>query len=189
MSRIAHGTTAATNASIERRGAKTALLTTRGFEDTIFMQRQMGMTAGLSSNELTDSSLRQVPAPLAPRSLVFGVRERIDYRGAVIGGRGTLLFQADLTHWEEIERMTEAAPAALGQIDGLVTTSATWRRSSIAGGDQRGGARSRARGRHQGHNSDPARDRGPDARRRLRSDQQRLFDRAQRAPSAPARKV
>ncbi|MDQ2895312.1 MAG: hydantoinase/oxoprolinase family protein [Actinomycetota bacterium] len=85
VSRIAHGTTAATNAYIERRGAKTALLTTRGFEDTIFMQRQMGMTAGLSSNELTDYSLRQVPEPLAPRSLVFGVRERIDYRGAVIG--------------------------------------------------------------------------------------------------------
>ncbi len=85
VSRIAHGTTAATNAYLERRGAKTALLTTRGFEDTIFMQRQLGMTAGLSANELTDYSLRRVPEPLAPRSLVFGVRERIDYRGEVVG--------------------------------------------------------------------------------------------------------
>lgn len=40
VERIAHGTTAATNAYIERRGARAALLTTPGFEDTIFMQRQ-----------------------------------------------------------------------------------------------------------------------------------------------------
>jgi len=85
VERIAHGTTAATNAFIERRGARTALLTTRGFEDTIFMQRQLGMTAGLSADELTDYSLRRVPEPLTPRSLVFGIRERIDYRGDVIG--------------------------------------------------------------------------------------------------------
>jgi N-methylhydantoinase A len=84
VERIAHGTTAATNAFLERRGARAALLTTRGFEDTIFMQRQLGMTAGLSPTELTDYSLRRVPEPLAPRDLVFGIRERIDYRGDVM---------------------------------------------------------------------------------------------------------
>ena len=41
VERIAHGTTAATNAFLERRGARAALLTTRGFEDTIFMQRML----------------------------------------------------------------------------------------------------------------------------------------------------
>ena len=85
VERIAHGTTAATNAYIERRGAKVALLTTRGFEDTIFMQRMMGMTAGLAPSQLTDYSLRSVPEPLCPRSLVFGIRERVDFRGDVIG--------------------------------------------------------------------------------------------------------
>ncbi len=84
VERIAHGTTAATNAFLERRGARAALLTTRGFEDTIFMQRQLGMTAGLSPTELTDYSLRRVPEPLAPRELVFGIRERVDYRGDVM---------------------------------------------------------------------------------------------------------
>ena len=84
VERIAHGTTAATNALLERRGARVALLTTRGFEDTIFMQRQLGMTAGLSPTELTDYSLRRVPEPLAPRELVFGIRERVDYRGDVM---------------------------------------------------------------------------------------------------------
>ncbi len=83
--RIGHGTTAATNAYLERRGARTALLTTRGFEDIIFQQRMLGMTAGLSPSELTDYSLRRVPEPLCPRSLVFGIRERIDYRGEPIG--------------------------------------------------------------------------------------------------------
>lgn len=82
--RVAHGTTAATNDYVERRGARAALITTRGFEDTIFMQRMLGMTAGLSSTQLTDYSLRKVPEPLCPRDLVFGVRERVDYRGDVI---------------------------------------------------------------------------------------------------------
>jgi N-methylhydantoinase A len=84
VDRISHGTTAATNAFIERRGAKVAILTTRGFEDTMIMQRMMGMTAGLSPSELTDYSNRRVPDPLVPRSLIFGIRERIDYRGEII---------------------------------------------------------------------------------------------------------
>jgi N-methylhydantoinase A len=85
VERIAHGTTAATNAYIERRGAKVGLLTTRGFEDTIFMQRMLGMTAGLAPSELTDYSRRRVPEPLCPRSLVFGIRERVDYAGRAVG--------------------------------------------------------------------------------------------------------
>ena len=85
LDRIAHGTTAATNAYIERRGAKVALITTRGFEDTIIMQRMQGMTAGLSTSELTDYSKRKVPEPLVPRSRIFGIRERVDYAGDVIG--------------------------------------------------------------------------------------------------------
>jgi N-methylhydantoinase A len=85
IERIAHGTTAATNAYLERRGASVALLTTRGFEDVIFMQRQLGMTAGLSPAELTDYAKRSVPEPLCPRRLVFGIRERVDYSGAEVG--------------------------------------------------------------------------------------------------------
>ena len=85
IERIAHGTTAATNAYLERRGASVALLTTRGFEDVIFMQRQLGMTAGLSPAELTDYAKRSVPEPLCPRRLVFGIRERVDYSGSEVG--------------------------------------------------------------------------------------------------------
>ena len=85
IERVAHGTTAATNAFIERRGARIALLTTRGFEDTIFMQRQMGMTAGLSPAEVTAHANKREPEPLVPRRLVFGIRERVDFAGETVG--------------------------------------------------------------------------------------------------------
>ena len=102
IDRIAHGTTVATNAFIERRGARVALLTTRGFEDTMIMQRMMGMTAGLSPSELTDYSNRRVPEPIVPRSLIFGIRERIDYRGGVIAP----LVEQDV--YDAIDRIKEA---------------------------------------------------------------------------------
>jgi N-methylhydantoinase A len=85
VERVAHGTTAATNAFIERRGAKIALLTTRGFEDTIFMQRQQGMTAGLSPAEVTAYANKREPMPIVPRRLVFGIRERVDWSGEALG--------------------------------------------------------------------------------------------------------
>ena len=107
VDRISHGTTAATNAFIERRGAKVALLTTRGFEDTMIMQRMMGMTAGLSPSELTDYSNRRVPDPLVPRSLIFGIRERVDYRGDVISP----LFEDDV--YEAIDKIREAGVEAV----------------------------------------------------------------------------
>lgn len=81
---VGHGTTAATNAFIERRGARLGLLTTYGFEDTLFQQRMMGMTAGLSRDEVTDYSRRAVPEPLCLREHVYGIRERIDYAGRVL---------------------------------------------------------------------------------------------------------
>lgn len=107
IDRIAHGTTVATNAFIERRGARVALLTTRGFEDTMIMQRMMGMTAGLSPSELTDYSNRRVPEPIVPRSLIFGIRERVDYRGDVIAP----LVEQDVH--EAISRIKEAGIEAI----------------------------------------------------------------------------
>lgn len=84
VSYIGHGTTAATNAYIERSGAAVGLLTTRGFEGTIFHQRMLGMTAGMSRDQLTDYSRRSAPEPLCPPVRVFGVRERIDWKGDVV---------------------------------------------------------------------------------------------------------
>lgn len=72
---VVHGTTLVTNALIERRGARTALLTTEGFRDVVEMGRE-------HRYELYDLAL-ELPRPLVPRYLRFGVRERILADGSV----------------------------------------------------------------------------------------------------------
>ena len=81
---LAHATTAATNALIQRRGVKTGLITTKGFRDTIFIQRMMGVAAGLSIEETRHFSRRTVPAHLVTRQMVKEVTERVDYKGEVV---------------------------------------------------------------------------------------------------------
>src|SRR6202008_3945899 len=76
LSIIIHGTTLATNAIIERKGAKTALLTTEGFRDTIEIRHE-------NRFEQYDVNI-DLPPPLVPRRLRFAVRERIDARGRVL---------------------------------------------------------------------------------------------------------
>ena len=76
VEQIIHGTTLATNALIERRGAKTALITTEGFRDVIEMR--------------TESRFEQYylnldfPEPLLPRQHRFTLKERIDAQGNVL---------------------------------------------------------------------------------------------------------
>ena len=72
---VIHGTTLATNALIERKGAKTALVTTEGFRDSIEMRSE-------SRYEQYDVYL-EMPPPLVPRRRRYTVRERIDARGGV----------------------------------------------------------------------------------------------------------
>lgn len=79
-----HGTTQATNALIERTGARTGLITTQGFVDTIFVQRLLGFTSHLSSEQLGRYSARRYPEPVVPRRLVRGVRERVDQAGRIL---------------------------------------------------------------------------------------------------------
>lgn len=79
-----HGTTQATNALIERTGAVTGLITTRGFGDTLSLQRLMGFTAGMSIDQLGWYSKRRYPDPIIPRELRCEVPERIDCTGAVL---------------------------------------------------------------------------------------------------------
>ena len=76
IGQIIHGTTLATNALIERRGAKTALITTEGFRDVIEMRTE-------SRFEQYDLNLN-LPEPLAPRQMRFTVRERVSAGGDVL---------------------------------------------------------------------------------------------------------
>jgi N-methylhydantoinase A len=73
---IIHGTTLATNAVIERKGAKTALLTTEGFRDVVEIRHE-------NRFEQYDVNI-DLPPPLVPRRLRFPVRERIDAQGKVL---------------------------------------------------------------------------------------------------------
>ena len=79
-----HGTTQATNALIERTGATTGLIATRGFGDTLALQRLMGFTAGIPVEHLGHYSRRRYPDPIVPRRLVREVRERVDQAGHVL---------------------------------------------------------------------------------------------------------
>jgi N-methylhydantoinase A len=87
-----HGTTLATNAIIERRGARTALLTTQGFRDTIEIGTE-------SRHDQYDIFLKK-PVPLVPRDLRFSVAERMNVHGDV-------LLELDENQVEErVEQMT-----------------------------------------------------------------------------------
>ena len=79
IARVVHGTTIGTNAILERRGAKTAVLTTRGFRDLL----EIGRTRRMAPNTLFDLSFRK-PAPLVPRPLRIDVAERVDAAGEVL---------------------------------------------------------------------------------------------------------
>lgn len=71
-----HATTLVTNTIIERKGARTALLTTRGFRDVIEMGTE-------TRYDIYDLGI-ELPVPLVPRELRREINERIDASGAVL---------------------------------------------------------------------------------------------------------
>ncbi|MDT7690275.1 MAG: N-methylhydantoinase [Acidobacteriota bacterium] len=73
---VVHGTTVGTNALLERRGARAALITTKGFEDVLVIGRQ-------ARGSLYDLNWTR-PAPLIAARLRFGVRERVAADGSVV---------------------------------------------------------------------------------------------------------
>ncbi|KAA9160201.1 hydantoinase/oxoprolinase family protein [Amycolatopsis acidicola] len=72
---VVHGTTVATNAVLERKGSRTALVTTRGFRDVLELRRR---------DRPTTYGLTGTYRPLVPRSLSFEVDERVDAQGNVV---------------------------------------------------------------------------------------------------------
>ncbi len=76
IGQIIHGTTLATNALIERRGARAAFITTQGFRDVIEMRTE-------SRFEQYDLNLN-LPEPLLPRHMRYTLEERVDATGNVL---------------------------------------------------------------------------------------------------------
>ena len=103
ISMVIHGTTLVTNALIERRGARTALITTEGFRDVIEMRRE-------NRFEQYDLNL-MLPLPLIARADRYVIGERIDSSGAVLKP----IDDAKLLALAEIGRQrqdTKASPSA-----------------------------------------------------------------------------
>ncbi len=73
---IVHGSSVATNALLERRGGKTVLVTTRGFEDVLEIGRQ-------ARSAIYDIGVTKEP-PLVPVDRRIGVTERVGPHGEVL---------------------------------------------------------------------------------------------------------
>lgn len=73
---LVHGTTVATNTMLQYNGAKTGLITTKGFRDALEMRRA-------HKENIWDLSLAP-PPPIIPRYLRVGVTERVNYRGDIL---------------------------------------------------------------------------------------------------------
>ncbi|NWF70960.1 MAG: hydantoinase/oxoprolinase family protein [Chloroflexi bacterium] len=76
VTQLAHGSTVATNAILERKGAHAALITTQGFRDLLAIGRQ--------NRPVLYALQPQMPAPLIPREWCYEVPERLNYAGEIV---------------------------------------------------------------------------------------------------------
>ena len=84
IERFIHGTTIATNAILEQKGAVTAVLTTEGFEDVLELGR-------MKRSRMYDLAMDpEVPTFLAPRRRRLGMRERLDARVRILTPAGSV---------------------------------------------------------------------------------------------------
>ena len=99
---IIHGTTLATNALVERKGPRTALITTAGFRDVIEIRHE-------NRFEQYDVNI-DLPPPLVPRRWRFGARERVNAQGKVL----LPLDESDIARVIEALAREEIASVAVG---------------------------------------------------------------------------
>jgi len=97
LDRIVHGTTVATNVIVQRRGAKVALITTRGFRDVL----EVGQTRRRVPDTMFRPSFRR-PDPLVPRPFHLEVTERTRHTGQIV----------DAVDASELARLADALRAS-----------------------------------------------------------------------------
>jgi N-methylhydantoinase A len=124
---LLHGTTVGTNVLVQRRGAKTGLITTRGHRDHLLMMRSYGRSAGLPIEQLLRVSRHRKPDPIVPPQLIREVSERVDWEGDVI-----LPFNEDEARAAVQELVAEGVEAiAISFLWGFVNTSHELRMKEI----------------------------------------------------------
>ena len=80
-----HGSTVVDNTILTRDGARTGLITTRGFEDTVLMTRgAYGRWGGLTEDRIKHPVKTERAPPLVDPDCIVGVAERADYKGAIL---------------------------------------------------------------------------------------------------------
>ncbi len=158
-----HSSTVAENAVVDGTLAKAGIVTTRGFEDTLFAMRGgYGRWSGLTEDEKRNPiDTDKLPA-IVPRNLIVGIRERIDSNGAVKAAAQ----DADIE--QAVQTLVDADVEAIG-------VSTLWSFVELA--DREAGCGSRTADRAQGISHALARDRP--GRRRVRAN---LHGRVERAP-------
>jgi N-methylhydantoinase A len=81
-----HGTTVATNALVQLRGAKVGVITTRGHRDILPVMRASGRAKGLPVEQMLHASRHYRPQPIVSPELIAEVDERVDAHGEVVVG-------------------------------------------------------------------------------------------------------
>jgi N-methylhydantoinase A len=84
VSRIAHGTTVATNALLTRQGDRVGLIATAGHGEASLIMRGGGRTAGVTADEMLRVRDSGKPEPFVPRDRIREIPERIDRNGEVV---------------------------------------------------------------------------------------------------------
>lgn len=81
---LRYSTTLAMNKLIERKGPRLGLIMTEGFEDTVLVGRASQWSDGIPFKQQRNIAGADKPAPIIPKELTVGVKERVDYRGKVL---------------------------------------------------------------------------------------------------------
>ncbi len=114
-----HGCTVATNAMVERKGVRTALVTTRGHEDAIFIGKASQKVAGRSERDMIHQShLDKADPPIIARRHVLGIAERIDSHGDVV----VALEEGDVARAIEVLRSEGVESVAISFLWSFVNT-------------------------------------------------------------------
>ena len=109
-----HGSTVVDNTLLTRSGARTGLITTEGFEDTLLVTRgAYGRWAGLSEDRIKHPVKTDRAPPLVPGDRIMGVAERVDYKGAVIRELDKGAVEAAVRHLVEIMNVEALAVSFL----------------------------------------------------------------------------
>ncbi len=96
---VIHGTTVATNALLERKGARAALVTTEGFADVLEIGRQ--------NRPALYDLMQQRPPALIPRERRFELTERLDYHGTVLQAPTDEVFE------QLLQQLADCAPESI----------------------------------------------------------------------------